>query len=516
MYLTQGLHRAVTLDPGGIATIHGDRVRTFAEQADRVSRFAAGLSALGVRPGDRVGMLAFNSDRYIEYLLATCWVGGVINTVNIRWSVAEIADSINDCDTRILCVDNSFADLADALREHCSGLKHIVHCDDGPPPDGLLGVEDLIGSHAPVEDERRGGDQLAALFYTGGTTGRAKGVMLSHDNLLASALGSISTCGFAAPGGAMLHAAPMFHLGDLTGWVAHTLLGNTHVVIPRFDPVEVLRAVHQHSVTDLLLVATMVQMVFEHPDADTVDLSSLRRLVYGAAPIPATVLEHVLAKIPQLEFIQTYGMTELSPVATILTPDDHRAGGDRLRSVGRAAVHCEVRVVDRDDRPVAPGVVGEVAVRGDGVMHGYWNLPDITAEALRGGWMHTGDGGYLDADGYLFLVDRIKDMIITGGENVYSIEVENAVIRHPGVAACAVVGVPDDRFGERVHAVVVPRPGTRPEPEEIRAFTKTFIAGYKVPRSISFTAELPLSAAGKVLKHVLRERLASADATDTL
>ncbi|NKY32397.1 long-chain fatty acid--CoA ligase [Nocardia speluncae] len=507
MYLTQGLHRAVAHHPGRIATAFGTRTRTFAEQIDRVSRFAGGLRALGVGSGDCVGMLALNSDRYIEYLLATCWAGGVVNTMNIRWSAAETAESVNGCGTRVLCVDDAFAVMVDELRDRCPELTHIIHCGDGPTPDGMYGIEDLISGSLPVDDERRGGNQPAALFYTGGTTGRAKGVMLSHHNLVASALGSIATCGFATPDGAMLHAAPMFHLGDLAGWVAHTLLGNTHVLIPRFDPTAVLRAVEQHNVTDLLLVATMVPMVFDHVEAGSADLSSLRRLVYGAAPIPATVIQRVLAKVPQLEFVQTYGMTELSPVATMLTPADHRAGGHRLRSVGRAAVHCEVRIVDPNGRTVEPGVVGEVSVRGDGVMQGYRDLPEATAAAVRDGWMHTGDGGYIDEDGYLFLVDRIKDMIITGGENVYSLEVENAIAGHPDIAACAVVGVPDDKFGERVHAVVVPRPGTRPDPDEIRAFAKTSIAGYKVPRTISFAAELPLSAAGKVLKHVLRDRL---------
>ncbi|WP_324191870.1 long-chain-fatty-acid--CoA ligase [Nocardia puris] len=512
MYLTQGLHRALAAHPDRVASVYGDRTRTFAEQAERVRRFAGGLRALGLRADDRVGMLSLNSDRYLDYLLATCWADGVLNTVNIRWSVPEIAASLNDCDTKILCVGDEFAETAAAVRARCPGLAELVWCGDGPAPEGMLPVEELIAGADPVEDSRRGGDSLAALFYTGGTTGRAKGVMLSHDNLMTSALGAMATCGFATPGGSMLHAAPMFHLGDLAGWVAHTTLGNTQVVIPRFEPGEVLRAVAAHGVTDLLLVATMVRMVFEHPDCDDTDLSSLRRLVYGAAPIPTTVLERVLAKVPSLECVQTYGMTELSPVATMLTPADHRPGSDRLRSVGRPAVHCELRVVDREERPVGAGVVGEVVVRGDGVMRGYWNLPDTTAEALRGGWMHTGDGGYLDADGYLFLVDRIKDMIITGGENVYSMEVENAVTGHPDVAACAVVGVPDDRYGERVHAVVVPRAGTRPGVEDIRAFTKQMIAGYKVPRSVSFADELPLSAAGKVLKHVLREQLSAVTA----
>lgn len=512
MYLTQGLHRALQTTPDRIATISGDRRRTFAEQADRVARLAGALVALGVRRDDRVAMLALNSDRYIEYLLATCWADGVLNTVNIRWSVSEIADSLNDCETRVLIVDDAFTDRVEPLRAVCPTLAHVVYAGDGPTPEGTLSFEALIAEHDPVTDSRRGGDQLAALFYTGGTTGKAKGVMLSHQNLMASAFGSMSTCAFATPGGSMLHAAPMFHLGDLAGWVAHTTLGNTQVAIPRFEPSAVLRAVTEHRVTDLLLVATMVQMVFDHPDCESADLSSVRRLIYGAAPISGPVLRRAMERVPELQFIQTYGMTELSPVATILTPDDHRPGSPLLRSVGRPALHAELRIVGPDGQPAAAGAVGEIAIRGDGVMQGYWNLPEVTADSVIDGWMHTGDGGYLDDDGYLYLVDRIKDMIITGGENVYSIEVESALAEHPEVVTCAVVAAPDDQFGERVHAFVVPAPGaSQPDPVQIREFLKQRIAGYKVPRSFTFVDELPLSAAGKILKHHLRASLAAAD-----
>ncbi|MGV0768713.1 long-chain-fatty-acid--CoA ligase [Mycobacterium syngnathidarum] len=507
MYLTQGLHRALATCPHKVATIFRDRRRTFAEQAARVARLAGALHDLGIRADDRIGILALNSDRYIEYLLATCWADAVVNTINIRWSVSEVADSVNDCQTRILFVDDAFADIVDDIRTRCPNLIHIVHCGDAPTPQGMHGFEELIDRHNPVPDSRRDGQQLAALFYTGGTTGRAKGVMLSHHNLIASALGSMATCGFATPGGTMLHAAPMFHLGDLTGWVAHTLLGNTQVVIPRFEATTVLRTISDYQVTDLLLVATMVQMVFDHPAAETTELSSLRRLIYGASPISPRVLRRTMQKAPHLEFVQTYGMTELSPVATILTPSDHHPDSPRLRSVGRPAVHAEVCIVDAADNPVPSGNVGEIVVRGDGVMKGYWHLPETTGKALKGGWMHTGDGGYLDDDGYLYLVDRIKDMIITGGENVYSIEVENIIAQHPDVAACAVIGLPDVRYGERVHAVVVPQTDANQHPEAIQTFVRSQIAGYKVPKTISFVDSLPMSAAGKVLKHKLRQSL---------
>ncbi|MEU6700780.1 long-chain-fatty-acid--CoA ligase [Pseudonocardia sp. NPDC046786] len=512
MYLTQGLHRAAQRAPERIATIHSDRIRTFAESTDRIARLAGALRGLGVRDGARVAMMSLNSDRYLEYLWATCWADGVINTVNIRWSPTEIADSLNDCDTRVLFVDDTFLSVVDDLRGACPQLEHVVHCGDGPVPDGTHAYEDLIAAHEPVADSRRGGDAAAAIFYTGGTTGRAKGVVLSHANLLTSAYGCMATTRFVTPGGSMLHAAPMFHLGDLAGWVAQGVAGNTQVVIPQFGPVEFLETVERHRVTDVLLVATMAQMVIDHPRAADADLTSLRRMIYGAAPISDAVLERLMARLPQIELVQTYGMTELSPVATILPPEDHRPGSPRLRSAGRVTAHSELRVVDPEGNAVPTGGVGEVLVRGGHVMCGYRDRPEETREALRDGWMHTGDGGRLDEDGYLYLVDRIKDMIITGGENVYSTEVENVLAAHPAVATCAVVGVPDDTYGERVHAVVVLRPGSTVADGELREFAKTRIAGYKAPRSVSFADALPLSAAGKVLKRELRAQLTDGSA----
>ncbi|MCU1640130.1 MAG: putative fatty-acid--CoA ligase [Nocardia sp.] len=504
MYLTQGLHRAVQQNPDGIMTIDGERTRTFREVADRVARLAGALRELGVGDGDRVAMLGLNSDRYSEYLLAVPWANAVLNPVNIRWSVPEIVYSFEDSGTTVLFVDDAFAAVLPAVRQGCPGLTTIIHCGNGPTPEGTLSYEDLITSSAPIEDARRGGDELAGIFYTGGTTGFPKGVMLSHANMFASALGSISTGYLFRPGGSYLHTAPMFHLADLAGWMAEVLLGGTHVIIPSFDPVTTLNAIAAHRVTDTLLVPVMIQLVVDHPQVAEYDLSSLQTIMYGASPIAQAVLERAMKVFPNASFTQAYGMTEVAPVATLLGPADHAAG--LLRSAGRAAPHSEVRIVDPDDLPVPNGTVGEILVRGDHVMLGYWNKPEETADALRGGWMHTGDGGYLDDRGYLYVVDRIKDMIVSGGENVYSAEVENAVAAHPDVAACAVIGVPDAEWGERVHAVIVCVPGTSVTTEQIREHTKTLIAGYKAPRSVEVVDALPVSGAGKILKRELRKQ----------
>ena len=368
-----------------------------------------------------------------------------------------------------------------------------------------MDYEELVRTSEPTGDTRTGGSELLGVFYTGGTTGHPKGVMLSHDNLLTSAIGSLASGHFLVPGGRLLHTAPLFHLAGIAAWAAGCLVGSTHVIVPMFNPAEVMRAIAEHGVTDVLLVPTMIQMLVDDPAIVDSDLSSLLHLVYGASPISEALLERARKSFPAAGFTQAYGMTELAPVATLLTPADHDDPVLR-RSAGRAAPHTEVRIVDSDGREVPCGDVGEVIVRGDNVMLGYWNRPEDTAEAVRDGWMHTGDGGRLDDRGYLFIVDRIKDMIITGGENVYSAEVENALASHPAVAAVAVIGVPDPDWGERVHAVVVLLPGHHATTEEIRAHGKTLIAGYKAPRSVEFVDAMPMSGAGKILKRDLRER----------
>ncbi|HEY2205915.1 MAG TPA: AMP-binding protein [Pseudonocardia sp.] len=441
-------------------------------------------------------------------LLAVPWADAVVVPVNTRWSPAEIAFSLADSGTAVLVVDDSFAPTVPRLRTEAPVLRTVVHAGRGAAPDGALDLEELIAGHGPVPDARRGGDALAAVYYTGGTTGRPKGVMLSHANLLTSALGSAASGSFMTPSGSYLHAAPMFHLADGAAWAARTALGDTHVMVAGFTPRGVAEAVERDRVTDVLLVPTMVQLLVDSPDAAEADLSSLRHVLYGASPISEAVLERAARRLPTAEFTQAYGMTELSPVATLLGPAEH--GVQRLRrSAGRAAPHSEVRIVDEEDREVPTGTVGEVVCRGGHVMLGYWNRPEETATALRGGWMHTGDGGYLDEEGYLFVVDRIKDMIVSGGENVYSAEVENALAKHPAVAACAVVGVPDAEWGERVHAVVVlaDAPGPdRPTAGALREHVKRHIAGYKAPRSVEFVDALPMSGAGKILKRELRAR----------
>jgi long-chain acyl-CoA synthetase len=349
---------------------------------------------------------------------------------------------------------------------------------------------------------------LAGIFYTGGTTGRSKGVMLSHGNLMVNALNALGE-GLFPSSAIYLHAAPMFHLANGAAMYSLLLSGGSNVMIQAFTPEGVMAAIQNERVTDVLLVPTMIQMLVDHPAVGSYDLSSLKNITYGASPISEAVLGRAMAALPNVHFTQAYGMTELAPIATLLHWQEHigegRAKG-RHRAAGRATLGCEVRIVDTDDKPVPYGTVGEIVVRGDNVMMGYWERPEETAKAVVDGWMHTGDGGYMDEHGFVFIVDRVKDMIISGGENVYSVEVENAITQHPAVAQCAVIGIPDERWGELVHAVVVTKPGAKVTADELIEFSKTLIAGYKCPRSVEISeTPLPLSGAGKVLKRDLRK-----------
>jgi long-chain acyl-CoA synthetase len=508
MYLTQTLHRASQQTPEATATVCGGRRHTFAQLQARVERLAAGLLSLGLGRGDRVAMLAHNSDRYLEYYLATYWAGLVVNPVNTRWSVGEIAYSLNDSGTRVLIVDDAHLPAVAQLRNDSAGVQTVIHAGESNAPSGTTSFESLIESSGPAPDAMRGDGDIAGIFYTGGTTGFPKGVMLSHLNLYVNALALVAE-GAISKAGVGLHAAPMFHIADICFMKGLLMRGATHVVLPGFEPVSVFKSIAAEQVTDCLFVPTMIQMLVDHPARESHDIGSVRHMMYGASPIDEALLDRALRAFPQAAFFQGYGMTELAAIATLLPPEchvgEHRARG-KLRSAGRAAVCSELLVLDQDRQPAPTNTIGEIVVRGPGTMLGYWNKPAETAEALRDGWMHTGDLGYLDAEGFLYVVDRLKDMIVTGGENVYSAEVENAVLKHPSVAMCAIIGVPDPSWGERVHAVLVLRAGTDPfDLETLRSHARQYIAGYKCPRSMELRSELPLSGAGKVLKKVLRE-----------
>jgi len=502
VYVTQSLNRAEMLNPNGVATIFRDRVRTWSECAMRIRRLASGLSALGIGKGDRIAILSLNNDRYYETMFAAPAIGAIIVPINTRLAPPEIDFILQDSGARMLMLDDAFAPMLDRLTE-LGGVSDVIYLGDDTAPPGMRAFEAVLGEHARLP-EVACNDDVAGIFYTGGTTGRSKGVMLTHRNLVSNAIMVVTAFGYRHDS-VYIHSGPMFHLADSASTFAVTMVAATHVFIPRFDPVDLLSEIERSRVTNALLVPTMAAAVANHPDIGKYDTSSWRICVYGASPMPEAVVQRMRAVLPAVKLVHAYGMTEASPLVTC-TDLNVELTGERLKSCGRAALMVDVRVADADDNEVPRGTMGEVQVRAPNVMLGYWNQPEVTKTALRGGWYHSGDGGIMDDEGYLYIVDRLKDMIISGGENIYSAEVESAISLLDGVAEVAVIGIPDERWGETVHAVVVPRAGRTLTVEVVIAHCRTMIAGFKCPRSVEIRqSPLPVSGAGKVLKGPLRE-----------
>ena len=487
------LSRALATAAGSCAVVCEDDRRTYAELGLRCRRLAGALRAQGLAPGDRVGVIGLNSDRYLELYLGVPAAGFVLVPVNSRLAAAEMRAILADAGVSILFADADYPGAAD--------VKHVLTM----PGD----YEDLIAS----ADEAGEGSQaepaendLAALFYTSGTTGAAKGAMHTHRTLVASALHFMATWPFDGQT-RWLVASPLFHTGGIIGTLATVWAGGTHVIMPRFDPDLALDLIEREAVTHTLLVPTMLAAAANAQLSRPRDVSTLRYLSHGASPITAETLRKVRKAFPGAELLHVYGTTEATPITTLLPHEELIIDTPRVRSCGQPATGVEVRIVDHESHegPDMPaGAIGDVLVRSASVMAGYWQKPEATAEVMRGDWYLTGDLGYQDDEGYLFLVDRAKDMIVSGGENIYSTEVENALASHPAVEEVAVFGIPDPRWGESVYAVVsVRQPVTA---EELIAQCRQRIAGFKVPHHIELLAEpLPKSAAGKILKRELRE-----------
>lgn len=509
MLIQDMLARAVRLFGGRPALVDGEVRLTYNELAERVGRLAAALQGLGLEHGDRVAVLAHNSFRYMEAYLAASPAGLALAPINTRLAPAETAFILNDGEIKALLIGRDFLPLLGEIRGQLQTVRHVVVFEGEPGPDALA-YETLLESTDPqaIRPRAWNEDDMAFLCYTGGTTGLPKGVMLSQRNVVANARHTIQFAEYNERD-VWLHASPMFHLADSWSCFALTVLGAFHVFMDRFEPGRALELIQQHRITATALVPTMVNLMLEHPEAAGSDLASLRRIIYGASPMPVERLKAAFRLFgPILQ--QVYGQTETSPYLTCtLIRDNDPEGGEaqvrRLASCGQEVLGVEVRVVDGEGRPVKPGEVGEIIARGPNIMLGYWKRPEETAKALVDGWIHTGDMATVDEEQYVYIVDRAKDTIVTGGENVYSTEVENTLYRHPAVLEAAVIAVPDEKWGEAVHALVVPRPGERVSADELIAHCRGLIAGFKCPKVVECLPELPKSGAGKILKNELRK-----------
>jgi long-chain acyl-CoA synthetase len=492
---------AVERNADKVGFIDGSYRGTYAGHLDRVARLCAALRQLGVGRHDRFAIMALNSHQFLESYHAAFLGAGVINPLNLRLAPKELEYILHDSGTKVCLVDAAFAPVIAQVRA-AAGIEQVVLIGGGDVPHDHR-YEHLLEAVTPkIPDEPEETDPVV-LMYTGGTTGLPKGVICDHRAQILNLYHALMRIPFDEEAVALMQT-PMFHAASTTT-VLGVPLGSTLVFIPMFDPAKVPRLIEEQKVTMTAMVPTMIGMVLGHPDFKAERLASLTHLSYGASPMPEPLLRRLLALFPNLDIFQGYGMTEASPLLTLLGPEEHRQGGELLLSAGRALPGVVISIQDEDGQMLPPRHTGEVCARGGNYMQSYWKKPEATEEAFRGGWYHSGDAGYLDERGYLFLVDRVKDMIVTGGENVYSIEVENAVASHPAVAQVAVIGIPHEAWGEAVHAIVVLRAGGSVTEDEIIAHARASIAGYKVPKSVEFRAEpLPLSGAMKVLKRELR------------
>jgi long-chain acyl-CoA synthetase len=446
------------------------------------------MRMLGLAPGDRVGVIALNSDRYLELYLGLPAAGYVLVPVNSRLAPAEMRAILDDAGVSVV--------FADADYPGAAGVSQVLTMPDD--------YEDLIAAADEVPlGEGVAEDDLAVLFYTSGTTGAAKGAMHSHRGLVSSGLHFMATWPFDRDT-RWLVSSPMFHTGGTIAMMATVWSGGTHVMMPSFDPDLALDLIEREGVTHTLLVPTMLAAAASAQLSRPRDVSSLRYLSHGASPITTETLKRTRRAFPGAELLHVYGTTETTPITTLLPHEERILDTPRAGSCGQPAVGVDVRVIDASGAEVPPAVVGEIIVRSPSVMTGYWQKPEETAAVLAGDWYRTGDLGYQDEESYLYLVDRAKDMIVSGGESIYSTEVESALSSHPSVDEVAVFGVPDERWGEAVHAVVVCR--TDVTADELIAHCRARIARFKVPKRIELRAEpLPKSAAGKILKRDLRD-----------
>lgn len=509
------LRRACRFYGDNTAIIDDRGTLTYREFGDRVTRSAVFLQSLRLEAGDRVALLMANSPQFLELYYSTALAGIIVVPLNTRWNITDIVFSLVDSGSKALIVDERFASLLPQIREQVPGIL-AMYAGLGACPDGFIDYEQGVNAVDEIPDRwpEPDAEDVAGIFYTSGTTGGPKGAMLTHRNICSNML--LAVVSGLSDLRVFLHAAPMFHLADGGAIHATTNQGGAHCFMRAFDPEAFLSTIETHRVNSSVLIPTMVNMVVNHPAIDQYDISSFEYLLYGGSAMPVPLLAKAKEKLP-CRFFQGYGMTETSPLLTILQPEDHELENldspfTPVKSGGRPIIGMEVRVVNELDEELPPGEIGEIVARGDNVMKGYWNRPEVNREVLRGGWMHTGDMGAFDADGFLYVLDRKKDMIKTGGENVYSPEVESMLLSHPAVLEAAIIGVPHEVWGEAIRAVVALRAGAQVSEAELIAYCRGRMSHFKCPTSVVFLESLPKSGTAKVQKTLLREWFGGASA----
>ena len=499
-----------------VGVVCGEDRFTYREFNERADRLSAALLRLGVRKGDRVAYLSCNCHRMVEAFYGVPQIGAILLAMNIRLSPEELTHILDDAAPRVLCFDREFIPLLEALRPHVQSVEHYISLRDVKPAWAQEKFYDeLLEASEPAQIDFREIDEnsVAELYYTSGTTAYPKGVMLTHRNLYLHAF--YTALGMrASDRDVHLYTVPLFHINSWGATHIFTLSGGRHVMLPKFDPPAVLTLVQRERVTRLQLVPAMAIALLNHPDFPRYDLSSVREVMIGGAPASTALMQEVERKIPGCTAMGGYGLTETSPVLNLARIKEHLADDPEEENLRRKATAgypmagSEIRVVDVDGRDVAPDrqQVGEIVVRGDVVMEGYWRQPEATASAIRDGWFHTGDLATLDEEGYILIVDRAKDMILSGGENVASAEIERVLYQHPAVLECAVIAIPDERWGEVAKAVITLKAGHQPSETEIMEHCRKHLGGFKVPKLIEFVDALPKGGTGKILKKVLREK----------
>lgn len=490
--------------PDAVAVVQEDYRLTVRRFHERVNQLAAGLTELGVGRGDVVALLLYNRPEFLELVYATNRIGAVFLPLNYRLSEEEWAFILGHAEAKVVVTEPEFVRPTDRISGKPTGLEHRILVTDDPPSPEWTGYEALLDRHrgayvAPVDVEP---DDLQRLMYTSGTTSRPKGVRITYGNLQAKNLAHIVHFGLT-PADTTLVCGPLYHVGGLDMPALATLYAGGSVVLQRrFDPTGVLRAIQEQKVTNAWLAPAMVNAVLEVPDREAYDTSSFRFILGGGEKTPEPVLRRILRAFPNAWFADAYGLTETVSGDTFLDRDHALS---KLGSVGRPVPHTRVRIVDDTGREVPAGELGEITLRGPKVFAGYWRDEKATAAALRDGWFHTGDIGHLDEDGFLYIDDRKKDMIVSGGENIATPEVERVLYEHPAVLEAAVVGLDHPRWGEVPRAFVVFRPGASARPDELREFCRERLAKFKVPTRFDTVDELPRTPSGKVLKRTLRD-----------